>query len=67
MDTFRGIVRHLAKSAVRVHVKVTEHQRATVATGEAFVAWLDEQWCVMDHAVGVIISEQSLSIGVNNG
>ena len=67
MDTFRGIVQHLAKSAVKVQVKVTEHQRATVATGEAFVAWLDEQWCAMDHAVGVIISEQSLSVGVNNG
>ena len=67
MDTFSGIVQHLTKSAVRVHVKVTEHQRATVATGEAFVSWLDEQWCVMDRAVGVIISEQSLSIGVNNG
>ena len=67
MDSFRGIVQHLAKSAVRVHVKVTEHQRATVATGEAFVAWLDEQWCAMDKAVGVRISEQSLSVGVNNG
>jgi 1-acyl-sn-glycerol-3-phosphate acyltransferase len=67
MDTFRGIVAHLAKSAVRVHVKVTEHQRSTVATGEAFVAWLDEQWCAMDHAVGIRISEQSLSVGVNNG
>jgi 1-acyl-sn-glycerol-3-phosphate acyltransferase len=67
MDSFRGIVQHLAKSAVKVQVKVTEHQRATVATGEAFVAWLDEQWCAMDHAVGVIVSEQSLSVGVNNG
>jgi 1-acyl-sn-glycerol-3-phosphate acyltransferase len=67
MDSFRGIVQHLAKSAVRVHVKVTEHQRATVATGEAFVAWLDDQWCAMDKAVGVRISEQSLSVGVNNG
>ena len=67
MDSFRGIVRHLAKSALRVHVKVTEHQRATVATGEAFVAWLDDQWCAMDKAVGIRISEQSLSIGVNNG
>ena len=67
MDSFRGIVQHLAKSAVKVQVKVTEHQRATVATGEAFVAWLDGQWCAMDHAVGVIVSEQSLSVGVNNG
>lgn len=67
MDSFRGIVKHLARSAVRVQVKVTEHQRATVATGEAFVAWLDEQWCAMDTAVAHVISEQTLSIGVNNG
>lgn len=67
MDTFRGIVKHLAKSAVRVQVRVVEHQRATVATGEAFVAWLDEQWIAMDTAVAQLISEQSLSIGVNNG
>jgi 1-acyl-sn-glycerol-3-phosphate acyltransferase len=67
MDSFRGIVQHLAKSALRVHVRVTEHQRATVATGEAFVAWLDDQWCAMDKAVAVRISEQSMSIGVNNG
>jgi len=67
MDTFRGIVKHLAKSAVRVQVRVVEHQRATVATGEAFVAWLDEQWIAMDAAVAQLISEQSLSIGVNNG
>jgi hypothetical protein len=46
---------------------VTEHQRSTVATGEAFVAWLDEQWCAMDKAVGTIISEQSISVGVKNG
>lgn len=67
MDTFRGIVKHLAKSAVRVQVTITEHQRATVATGEAFVAWLDEQWLAMDAAVAQLISEKSLSIGVNNG
>ena len=67
MDTFRGIVKHLAKSAVRVQVRVVEHQRATVATGEAFVAWLDEQWIAMDTAVAQLISEKSLSIGVNNG
>lgn len=67
MDTFRGIVKHLAKSAVRVQVRVVEHQRATVATGEAFVSWLDEQWIAMDAAVSQLVSEQSLSIGVNNG
>ena len=51
LDTFRGIVRHLAQRAIRVHVKITEHHRATVASGEAFVDWLDEQWLIMDDAV----------------
>ena len=51
MDTFKGIVRHLAKSAVHVHVKVVEHQRSTVASGEAFVAWIDAQWAAMDESV----------------
>lgn len=67
MDSFRGIVKHLAKSAVRVQVKVTAHQRSTVATGEAFVAWLDDQWVAMDAAVAQLISQQHLSQGVNHG
>jgi hypothetical protein len=56
LDTFRGIVRHLAQRAVKVHVKITEHHRATVASGEAFVEWLDEQWLVMDDAVARQVS-----------
>jgi hypothetical protein len=67
MDSFRGIVKHLAKSAVRVQVKVTAHQRSTVASGEAFVAWLDDQWIAMDTAVAQLISHQNLSRGVNHG
>lgn len=67
MDSFRGIVKHLAKSAVRVQVKVTEHQRSTVASGEAFVAWLDEQWIAMDNAVAQLVSLQNLSRGVQHG
>lgn len=67
MDSFRGIVKHLAKSAVRVQVKVTEHQRSTVASGEAFVSWLDEQWITMDTAVAQLVSHQNLSRGVQHG
>ena len=67
MDSFRGIVKHLAKSAVRVHVKVTAHHRSTIATGEAFVAWLDDQWIAMDAAVAQLVSQQHLSQGVNHG
>ena len=51
LDTFKGIVHHLARRAIRVHVKITEHHRSTVASGEAFVGWLDNQWLVMDEAV----------------
>ena len=51
MDTFKGIVHQLARSAIRVHVRIVEHHRSTVATGEAFVAWLDTQWMHMDDAV----------------
>ncbi len=51
LDTFRGIVHHLARRAIRVHVRIVEHHRSTVASGEAFVEWLDEQWLTMDSAV----------------
>ena len=51
LDTFKGIVHHLARRAIRVHVKITEHHRSTVASGEAFVEWLDAQWLAMDEAV----------------
>jgi 1-acyl-sn-glycerol-3-phosphate acyltransferase len=60
MDTFRGIVRQLAKSAVHVHVKVVEHQRSTVASGEAFIAWLDTQWAAMDESVSRHLADSAV-------
>lgn len=51
LDTFGGIVHHLARRAIRVHVKIIEHHRSAVGTGEAFVEWLDTQWVAMDTAV----------------
>jgi 1-acyl-sn-glycerol-3-phosphate acyltransferase len=60
MDTFKGIVRQLAKSAVHVHVKIVEHQRSTVATGEALISWLDAQWAAMDESVGRHLGESAL-------
>jgi 1-acyl-sn-glycerol-3-phosphate acyltransferase len=51
MDTFGGILRHLGAKAVKVHVRIVEHQRSTIATGESFVAWLDQQWVAMDESV----------------
>jgi len=69
LDTFKGILSHLGTSALRVHVKVVEHQRATVAVGEGFVAWLDAQWLEMDAAVARKIAEQTTRTknGVLNG
>lgn len=69
LDTFKGILSHLGTSALRVHVKVVEHQRATVAVGEGFVAWLDSQWLEMDAAVARKIAEQTTRTknGVLNG
>ena len=69
LDTFKGILSHLGTSALRVHVKVVEHQRATVAVGEGFVAWLDTQWLEMDAAVARKIAEQTTRTtnGVLNG
>lgn len=60
LDTFKGIVHHLARRAIRVHVKITEHHRSTVSSGEAFVEWLDAQWLLMDEAVSRHIDKMSL-------
>jgi 1-acyl-sn-glycerol-3-phosphate acyltransferase len=65
MDTFKGIVRQLAKSAVKVHVRVVEHHRSTVASGEAFVAWLDQQWTLMDESVARHLGE--VDVNFHNG
>lgn len=50
-DTFKGILRHLGSARARIHVKVEEHKRETIGTGEQFVSWLDKQWVEMDKAV----------------
>ena len=68
LDTFRGIVHHLARRAIRVHVKIVEHHRASVATGEAFVEWLDQQWLAMDSAVARQLSRViPQTTGADNG
>lgn len=69
MDTFKGIVRQLTRSAIRVHVRIVEHHRSTVASGEAFVAWLDTQWNVMDESVARHLGESRINLthGGNHG
>ncbi len=65
MDTCKGIVRQLAKSAVKVHVRVVEHHRSTVVSGEAFVAWLDQQWTLMDESVARHLGD--VDVNFHNG
>ena len=51
LDTFSGVLRHLGKTKARVFVRVEEHARETIPSGDEFVIWLDEQWAKMDRAV----------------
>ena len=51
MDTFGGILRQLGANAVKVHVRIVEHQRHTIGAGESFVSWIDRQWAAMDESV----------------
>ena len=51
LDTFSGILSHLGRAKANVHVRVEEISRASIPSGEAFVAWLDAKWVEMDIAV----------------
>lgn len=61
MDTFAGIVRQLGASAVKVQVRIVEHHRSSVATGDGFVAWLDQQWVTMDEMVSKQLANKGLA------
>jgi 1-acyl-sn-glycerol-3-phosphate acyltransferase len=61
LDTFGGIVRHLARTPPPVRFAVRRIRRAEVPTGDAFTAWLDEQWSTVDADVGAMI--ESLTTG----
>ena len=52
LDTFGGILRHIARSRAHARIVVSVHDRATVPGGDAFVAWLDARWLEIDAAVG---------------
>lgn len=66
MDTFGGILRQLGASAVKVHVRIVEHQRHTIAAGESFVAWIDRQWAAMDESVSHHLAKVSLATHKEN-
>lgn len=68
MDTFRGIVGQLGRSAVKVQVRIVEHHRSAIAVGDGFVSWLDQQWVLMDELVNKhMASSDNLADNLRNG
>lgn len=51
LDTFGGILRHLARPPAPVRFHARRVPRAEVPSGDAFTTWLDEQWLLADAAV----------------
>ena len=51
LDSLSAILKNFGKHVVQVRVSLKWHERSTVPSGEAFVAWLDEQWIRMDAIV----------------
>lgn len=59
MDTFPGIVAGVPPLLVGRTIRFVARRvpRTEVPSGEAFTAWLDEQWLAMDDEVGAALTE----------
>ena len=55
LDTFGGILRHLARRPRPVHFHARRIPRADVPTGTAFTRWLDDVWLQSDAAVHALL------------
>jgi 1-acyl-sn-glycerol-3-phosphate acyltransferase len=51
LDTFGGILRHLARKRLPVVFTARRIPRADVPSGDAFTAWIDQHWLTLDDAV----------------
>lgn len=51
LDSFGAILRNFGRQVVKVRVTLTKHDRGSIPHGDAFVAWLDDQWVKMDQLV----------------
>ena len=51
LDTFGGILRHLARKPRPIRFRARRIKRSDVPTGDAFTRWLDDQWLEADRAV----------------
>lgn len=59
LDTFGGIIDKLAKPLPPVRFVPRRVPRAEVPTGDAFDAWLDDQWLALDRAVDRALGEEA--------
>jgi hypothetical protein len=55
LDTFGGILRHLAGRPRLVEFHARRIPRGEVPAGEQFSAWLDEQWLRVDADVDSLL------------
>lgn len=55
LDSFGGILKALSRSFQPIRFVARRVPNSEVPTGEAFVAWLDEQWLNMDREVGLAL------------
>lgn len=51
LDTFGGILRHLAHKPPDVRFRARRIPRADVPPGQAFTEWIDRVWLQADHDV----------------
>lgn len=56
LDTFGGILRHLARTPRPVVFAARRVPRADVPDGELFTEWLDERWLELDAEVGELLA-----------
>jgi 1-acyl-sn-glycerol-3-phosphate acyltransferase len=57
LDTFGGILRHLARKPPPVRFRARRVARADVPSGQAFTEWIDEAWLRADHDVHVMLED----------
>ncbi len=57
LDTFGGILRHLARTPRPVVFAARRITRADVPSGDAFTTWLDDRWLELDRSVGDLLAE----------
>lgn len=58
LDTFGGILDRLSHKSPSAVVVLERHSRERVPSGDAFNAWLDDQWVSMDNTVHVLLMNQ---------